>query len=169
MFIIRWVFKLFSLFLMILGGYYLLITNFQPTDFFNDTRQVIENNIDFDFNDLKDQATEKITNIVEENKDSAKEITEDKIKNVVQDVIEKASQAGTADISGCRLGYYWDESSPTPCVQNDCEDFDFAEFDENGRCVCKNDEKHECFRSTKDQNCPGCLYACVSNEEVCPN
>lgn len=179
MFIIKWTFKLTGWFLMALGAYYLFMTNFQPTDFFDDTKKVFQDNVDLDLKELKEQASLKISEIMEEGAKDGEPGRESRIKEVVHDVIdevgEKTGRTKSAgpllkkeSIAGCREGYFWDGSRPIPCVQSDCEELVFAEIDNNGRCVCREKEKIECFKSSQDSECPGCLYACVDNDELCP-
>lgn len=172
-------FKITYFILAVLGAYYLYSTNFQPTDFFRDTKRVVENNFGVvDTEQIKKQAVEKISNIVNDNKDLAKEVVEEKIKEAVNETVEQVKDKLTATstveseinksekninsigkISACKKGYYFSEIFVAVCIQNDCEKISGAKLNEDGRCECK-DEGLEFYRGIDFKECPGCLFEC---------
>lgn len=77
----------------------------------------------------------------------------------------------------CKPGYVWKPNSGVGCVQENCNDIPDAHWGYTQNCVCgssgsiheKNtDPNKECIYPADHKSCPGCVYACVHNDEECP-
>jgi len=80
----------------------------------------------------------------------------------------------------CPSGYEFDPNSGVGCVQVNCYDeaIKDAHWDYTGRCVCgtsgsmnekPTDPNKECSFPSSCAYCPGCVYACVTFDEDCPD
>jgi len=78
----------------------------------------------------------------------------------------------------CLPGYVLDKDIYHQCIQKDCDNINFAEYNDGGECVCKqmafSDEEEsktymECLYSQDFNECSRCVYACIKIGEKCPN
>ncbi len=77
----------------------------------------------------------------------------------------------------CKPGYIWKPNSGVGCVQENCNDIPDAHWGYVQDCVCGSsgsihekdtDPNKECIYSADHESCPSCVYACVHNDEECP-
>src|SRR3989338_1768236 len=83
----------------------------------------------------------------------------------------------SGEIGECGTGYEFQPSSGVGCVQIDCGSYPNAHYSYTSRCLCGSagslyenpaDPNKSCNYSQEHAACPGCLYACVHNDEDCP-
>ncbi len=77
----------------------------------------------------------------------------------------------------CKPGYSWERMSGVGCVQDDCNSITNAHYSYTKDCICGsvgsinediNDANKACHRKWEYKSCPGCLYACIHADELCP-
>ncbi len=77
----------------------------------------------------------------------------------------------------CKPGYTWQRMSGVGCVQDDCKSIPNAHYSYTKDCICgssgsvnenPNDPNKACHREWEYKSCPGCLYACIHTDELCP-
>ncbi len=77
----------------------------------------------------------------------------------------------------CKPGYEWQRMSGVGCVQSDCNSIADAHYSYTKDCVCgsvgsinekPNDPNKACHRDWEYTSCPGCLYACIHTDDMCP-
>jgi len=154
------------------------------------TKEILKNNKEDIQKNIQDEIKNVFNQIVkdmEKEKEDLDNNLEENIENVSDAIDEKSEEKNPyqdeelardlknipKDEHGCAPGYKWKRMSGVGCVQKDCVDVG-AHYSYTQACICglvnpsPEAKTKSCNRPSNYIACPSCVYACVGQDEECP-
>lgn len=152
--------------------------------------------IKMDKDKIKETVKDKIKEMLNDNKEELFDDWQDKVSSFVEEAVNNSEEVGAENkrvddykypwddaekfenisIGKCKPGYIWESKARIGCVQINCYEVVNAFWNEVGSCVCgetdfekdnQADVATECYQGADFSDCPGCVFKCIKNNEVC--